>query len=370
MGVWYNIRSICIMERICIIGSGNWGSAIARIVGRNVKKYPGIFQPTVTMWVYEETVDGRLLTDWINTSHVNKKYLPGIALPDNVRACPDLVTSVKDSSLLVFVLPHQFVKRTCDTIKGHLLPNARGISLIKGVDNGMGGGLVLVSAYIQETLSLDMSVLMGANIANEVAQDMFCEATIGYSKEEDASIFQKLFDTPTFRISCVKDVAGVELCGALKNIVAIAAGIVDGLDLGENTKAAVIRIGLVEMMKFTELFAPPKCSSTRSTIFFESCGIADLITTCFGGRNRKLAEAHVRTGKSFEVLEQEMLEGQKLQGTLTAKEIYQILMTEKESIIHFPLFVSVYKICYEGMEVAKLLENLSDWSSLHHQNYQ
>lgn len=168
--------------------------------------------------------------------------------------------------------------------------------MIKGVDSSPKGGLVLVSNLISQILSIDVSVLMGANIANEVAQEMFCEATIGYKNKEYAERFKLLFDTPHFRINCVRDVEGVELCGALKNIVAIAAGIVDGLDLGENTKAAIIRIGLAEMKRFIDLFAPIN-ESERWETFFESCGVADLITTCFGGRNRKLAEAHVRTGK-------------------------------------------------------------------------
>ena len=355
------------LDKICIIGSGNWGSVIAKIVGNNAIKFPSIFNPTVTMWVYDETVEGRLLTDWINTSRVNQKYLPGIMIPQNVFACPDLLESIRGASMLIFVLPHQFVKRACETIRGHLLPGASGISLIKGVDSSTGGGLTLVSDLISKSLSIDMCVLMGANI--EVAQELFCEATIGYTNSEHVKKFKLLFDTTYFRIRSIRDVSGVELCGALKNIVAIAAGVVDGLHLGENTKAAIIRIGLMEMKRFAALYAPPICPHTRDSLFFESCGIADLITTCFGGRNRKLAEAHVKTGKSFELLEQEMLNGQKLQGTLTAQEIHHVL-SEKNEISHFPLFVSVYSICYEGMDPAQLISKLSESPFLQHESFQ
>lgn len=198
----------------------------------------------------------------------------------------------------------------------------------------------LISDLIASSLNVDVSVLMGANIANEVAQDKFCETTIGTSNPKDGDIFKQLFDTPTFRVSVVQDVAGVELCGALKNVVAIAAGLVDGLKyassyelicpfayltiyrLGDNTKAAVIRIGLLEMQRFSKLFY----EGVQDGTFFESCGVADVITTCFGGRNRKVAEAFVRTGKSFDVLEKEMLNGQKLQGTGTALDIHEILV--------------------------------------------
>ncbi len=135
----------------------------------------------------------------------------------------------------------------------------------------------------------------------------------------------------------------MELCGALKNIVAVGAGFVDGLGFGGNTKAAIIRIGLVEMMKFCKTFY----KGVKTDTFFESCGVADLITTCYGGRNRKCAEAFVKTGKSWEVLEKELLGGQKLQGTLTAKEVYMVLKNQK-LLGEFPFFHKVYLIAYEG----------------------
>lgn len=106
-----------------------------------------------------------------------------------------------------------------------------------------------------------------------------------------------------------------------QNIVACGAGFVDGLGLGDNTKAAVIRLGLMEMVKFVDVFYPGGKLST----FFESCGVADLITTCYGGRNRKVSEAFVRTGKSIKELEDEMLNGQKLQGPFTAEEVNYML---------------------------------------------
>lgn len=107
----------------------------------------------------------------------------------------------------------------------------------------------------------------------------------------------------------------------LQNIVACGAGFVDGLQLGDNTKAAVIRLGLMEMIKFVDVFYPGSKLST----FFESCGVADLITTCYGGRNRRVSEAFVRTGKSIKELEDEMLNGQKLQGPHTADEVNHML---------------------------------------------
>lgn len=110
----------------------------------------------------------------------------------------------------------------------------------------------------------------------------------------------------------------------LQNIVACGAGFVDGLNLGDNTKAAVIRLGLMEMTKFVDVFYPGSKLST----FFESCGVADLITTCYGGRNRKVSEAFVKTGQSIKQLEDSMLNGQKLQGPITAEEVNYMLKTK------------------------------------------
>ncbi|KAJ3413107.1 Glycerol-3-phosphate dehydrogenase [Chytridiales sp. JEL 0842] len=330
------------MEKVALIGSGNWGSAIAKIVGKNVHSFPE-FDKEVRMWVFEEVVDGQRLTEIINTRHENVKYLPNVILPDNVVAHPTLLKAVEGATLLIFVIPHQFVKGICEQLKGRVSPTACAISLIKGVDVAK-SGLQLISDVIRDSLDIDVSVLMGANIATEVAMENFCESTIGYRNEINALKWQKVFNTPYFKISAVADVAGVELCGALKNVVAIAAGLVDGLKYGENTKAAVIRIGLMEMRKFSKTFY----EGVKDDTFFESCGVADVITTCFGGRNRKVAEARVITGKSFDLLEKEMLNGQKLQGTLTAKEVYQILRLRGMKDDEFPLFTQVYKICYEG----------------------
>ncbi|XP_062374370.1 glycerol-3-phosphate dehydrogenase 1-like protein [Sardina pilchardus] len=332
-------------KKVCIVGSGNWGSAIAKIVGHNVKGN-NRFDPIVNMWVFEEMINGKKLTEIINSEHENVKYLPGHKLPKNVVAVPEITDAVKGADILVFVLPHQFIRKLCDQMKPHVKQGLIGISLIKGVDEGP-EGLRLISDIIREKLEADISVLMGANIANEVADEKFCETTIGAKNEANGHIFKELLQTPNFRITVVTESDTVELCGALKNIVAVGAGFCDGLGLGDNTKSAVIRLGLMEMIAFAKLFCK---GPVTSVTFLESCGVADLITTCYGGRNRKVAEAFVRTSKSISELEAEMLNGQKLQGPQTSAEVYQIL--KKQDIVDkFPLFVSVYRICFEGKPV-------------------
>ncbi|XP_048878617.1 glycerol-3-phosphate dehydrogenase [NAD(+)], cytoplasmic [Brienomyrus brachyistius] len=342
-------------KKVCLLGSGNWGSAIAKIVGANVAQNPK-FDKTVNMWVFEEVVNGRKLTEIINTEHENIKYLPGHKLPSNVVAVPELPDAVKGADILVFVVPHQFVGKVCDGIKDHIKKDALGMSLIKGVDEGP-EGLKLISDVIREKLGITMTVLMGANIANEVADEKFCETTIGCKNKEYGPLLKELMQTPNFRVTVVEESDVVEICGALKNVVAVGAGFCDGLGFGDNTKAAVIRLGLMEMIAFARIFCTGGPVSPAT--FLESCGVADLITTCYGGRNRKIAEAFVKTGKSIEELEKEMLNGQKLQGPATALEVNHILK-HKNLVEKFPLFTAVYQICYQGHPVKEFITCLQN----------
>lgn len=331
------------VEKVCVIGSGNWGTTVAKIIGKNVQNLPQVHDQ-VNMWVFEEIVDGKKLTDIINSEHENVKYLPGIKLTPNVVAVPDLVEAAKEATTLIFVTPHQFIKGICNTLKGHIAPHCKAISLVKGVHIS-DSGITLISEYLTKELNIQVSTLSGANIADEIAREEFSETTIGYRDPTHGTHFHSLFNTPYFRVNTVQDVHGVELCGALKNIVAVGAGFVDGLGLGSNTKAAIIRIGLIEMKTFAKKFL----TGVREDTFFDSCGVGDLMTTCYGGRNRRVAEAFVKTGKPFEELEEEMLNGQKLQGTITSQEVHQFL-SARGFVDEFPLFDRVYRICYEGLD--------------------
>jgi len=208
---------------------------------------------------------------------------------------------------------------------------------------------------------VDMSVLMGANVANEVAAGDFAEATIGCTSNEIGLKWCKLFNTPHNADSPCADVAGAELCGAMKNVVALGAGFCDGMGYGGNTKAAIIRIGLKEMQKFCEVFYGSR--KIKSETFLESCGVADLVTTCFGGRNRKCAEIFAKnvkegTKKDWATIEAEELKGQKLQGTGTCEDVMKaIIAAGKES--EFPLFSKIHKIAFEGAEPASIVLDIS-----------
>ncbi|XP_025832252.1 glycerol-3-phosphate dehydrogenase [NAD(+)], cytoplasmic isoform X4 [Agrilus planipennis] len=347
------VRNFCKMpsklKKVCIIGSGNWGSAIAKIIGKNVQKLPQ-FDNEVTMYVYEEIMNGEKLTEIINETHENVKYLPGHILPENVVAVPDVVDAAKDADFLIFVVPHQFIRTLCSTLLGKIKPTAVGLSLIKGFDQAEGGGIELISHIISRHLKIDCHVLMGANLAGEVANENFCETTIGCRNFRLAQTLKDLIETDYFRVVVVNDEEAVEVCGALKNIVACGAGFVDGLGLGDNTKAAVIRLGLMEMIKFVEIFYP----GCKLSTFFESCGVGDLVTTCYGGRNRRVSEAFVKTGKSIKQLEDELLNGQKLQGPFTAEEV-NFMSKTKNMQDKFPLFTAIHNICAGKLPAAELI---------------
>jgi glycerol-3-phosphate dehydrogenase (NAD+) len=340
-------------KKVAIVGSGNWGSAIARIVGSTTKQNPDKFDSTVNMWVFEEMIDGKKLSELINETHENVKYLPGKKLPENVVAITDVVETCKEADVLIFVIPHQFVTKVSQSLKGNVKKDAVAISLIKGLSTAQSDGIKLVSSEIKEILNIEVAVLMGANLAPEVANDNFCEATIGIRNKEHGAILKTLFNTDNFKINVVGDIEAVELCGALKNIVACAAGFSDGLGYGDNTKAAIIRLGMMEIVRFVNEYYPGAHLST----FFESCGLADLVTTCYGGRNRRVCEAYVKSNKSLAEVEKELLNGQSAQGPLTAEEVVELLRKTK-SEESYPLFVAVDRICKGELKPKDLIDCL------------
>ncbi|XP_031117667.1 glycerol-3-phosphate dehydrogenase [NAD(+)] isoform X1 [Ipomoea triloba] len=342
-----------IKSRVTVVGSGNWGSVAAKLIASNTLKLNS-FHDEVRMWVFEEVLPtGEKLSEVINKTNENVKYLPGIQLGKNVIADPDLEHAARDANMLVFVTPHQFMEGICKKLVGKIRKDAEAISLIKGMEVKMEGPC-MISTLITEQLGINCCVLMGANIANEIAVEKFSEATVGYRENKEiAQKWVQLFNTPYFMVSAVQDVEGVELCGTLKNVVALAAGFVDGLEMGNNTKAAIMRIGLREMKAFSKLLFP----SVKESTFFESCGVADVITTCLGGRNRKCADAFAKNGgkRSFDELEAEMLQGQKLQGVSTAKEVYEVLRY-RGWLELFPLFSTVHEICTGRLPPSAIVE--------------
>ncbi|CAO3669439.1 unnamed protein product [Rhizopus stolonifer] len=193
-------------------------------------------------------------------------------------------------------------------MKGHSTPHAREIFLIKGLEiTADSTRLFSKKKKTSHQLGIPCTALSGANIANKVALEKFCESTISCEK----MVYKNLFDTPYFCINVIQDTVGVQLCSALKNVVAVGAGLSDSLGYGNNTKAATIRLGLMEIRKFGLTFFG---DIVQTETFFESCGAADLINTSNDGRSRKVAEAFAQTGKPIFQLEEKLLDGQRYLG--------------------------------------------------------
>ena len=281
-----SLRTALKRHRVAMVGSGAWACAAVKLVAQNTLRLDPAdrFVDEVRMWVHEEEVGGRPLTDLINQRHENVKYLPGVALGDNVVATPSLRECVEGADVLILCAPHQFVGGIVRQCAGLLADGAIAVSLTKGL-RVRPEGPQLISELVRKELGVDCSVLMGANIAADIGRGELSEATIGYTVLANAQLLQDLFETESFYIQLVPDVAGAEMCGTLKNVVALAAGLVDGLGLGPNTKAAIMREGLAEMMALAKVLYP----GVRDATFLESCGVADLIATCTGGRNRRVA---------------------------------------------------------------------------------
>ena len=142
------------------------------------------------------------MTEIINSEHENVKYLPGRKLPENILAVPDIQEAAKDADILIVVIPHQFIARSLKPLNGKLKDGVIGISLVKGFDILPAGGIQLITSTIKQHLDIPMAVLMGANLAAEVADEEFCETTIGCKDESLGAIFKSLFQTPNFRYNC------------------------------------------------------------------------------------------------------------------------------------------------------------------------
>ncbi|EJW03708.1 hypothetical protein EDEG_02000 [Edhazardia aedis USNM 41457] len=371
-------------HRVAVIGNGNFGTAISKLLAENVLTHPD-FDQKVYLWTFEEQIEGKNLSAIINETHENVKYLKGTKLPKNVFAEPDILKCVDACDVLVFVVPHQFVKNIVQKIKekvalnscctdikcknchedpkinigsskgskkedknenepvneqvdvkkekcGHSCLNLKpsnseknnntkhlndkrkyhAVSLIKGLffDNNE---IQRVSEYISNELNLNCGVLMGANIATQIANDAVSEATLSCKNEKSQKILMKLFNSFKFRVSVTRSLECIELCGTLKNVVAIAYGIAKGLEYPDNTSVAILRNGLKEIIKFCEMF----CSYMDPMVFFESAGVADLIVSCLNGRNFKCGVC-VANKMCIKDVEKNM-DGQKLQGTSTSK---------------------------------------------------
>jgi len=353
-------------KKVVMVGSGAWACAAAKLVASNLRSgaHAEAFDRELVMWVHEEEVGGRPLSSIINEAGENVKYLPGVPLGTNVRAEPDLGAAAAGADVLLFCAPHEFISGIVTRLAalGVVPPGALACSLIKGM-RVRASGPQLISEMIRARLGTECSVLMGPNVAEQVAAGGMMEATLGVASPAAADVFVRLMDGPTFRVGVTPDLVGVEMCGTLKNVIALAAGFLTGLQEAEadagrpgpgadNATATLLRAGLAEMRAFSQRLYPSVATAT----FLEACGVGDLIASCTGGRNRRTAAAYARAladGRGageveagpagFAHLERTLLAGQRLQGVLTAGEVAAVLAARGWAA-DFPLFSTVYAI--------------------------
>lgn len=266
------------MSRITVIGGGAWGTGLAAVAGRR-----GDHQ--VRLWALEKEV-----CESINACHVNNLFLPGATLPGNITAGNDFREALERAEIVVSVMPSHHCRRTFEHMAQWLRPEMLFVSATKGVENDT---LLRMSEVIQEVVERycgfkpKVAALSGPSFAREVAESKPTAVTAASTDLAVAGRVQKSFSDPAFRIYVSDDVTGVELGGALKNVIAIAAGICEGLEIGHNAVAALITRGLVEITRLAVA-----CGAKPQTMA-GLAGVGDLVLTCTGGlsRNRSVGIA-------------------------------------------------------------------------------
>ncbi|BFF90475.1 serine/arginine repetitive matrix protein 1 [Drosophila madeirensis] len=347
--------------KVCIIGSEGWGSAIAASVSNNVTQLEG-FDSRAHIYVYDELVRSKYLSEVMNNCHENIKYLPGIRLPENLIAVNDLLAAAQNADILIFATPQHFVKSYCNILAGKVKENAIALSMVKGLAHVSDSEIDLYSNLISQQLDIPCYSLMSANSAMEMAQGKLCELTIGCNDEDDARLLTEVLQTDNCRVITVDDVDGVELCGTLKDIIALGAGFVDGLKLGENARVAALHLGVKEMMRFTMTFYP----NAKISTFFESCAVANSVASTYVDKNVTFAKSFITSGKTIQEIESNLLNGRKLLGPLVAAELNTFL-EEEDMQDEFPLFTAIHRVCQNEVEPETILETLRthpDLSSL------
>lgn len=354
-------------KSVSILGSGNWGSTVGKIIAENVTKYASVFNQRVNMYVYEEQVEGRDLSQIINTQHENVKYLPQIKLPPNLVAEPDILKCVQGADVLFLVLPFQFVGPTLTRVKDSVKAGAYAVTLAKGVYyDAENKDLLLLSQLTRKIWNVPCYSMMGANIANEVASDHLCETTVGCDDEGHARELSQILSNSNFLVQNSKDVAPVEMLGALKNIYAFGYGVLSQVpNVTHCTLVVLLRMAMIEMLTFIKNYCAKQNIPVHdlSQLTLHSCAYPDLLASSMGGRNarmgRMFSEDFFTKGKSLTIpeYEKEHLNGQKIQGTLTADEINKFLV-EHDLVSRYPLMMKIHQISHQQAEPQELLEAL------------
>jgi glycerol-3-phosphate dehydrogenase (NAD(P)+) len=321
---------------IGVVGAGSWGTALANLLA--VKGF------AVDHWVYEAEVMAQMLE-----KKENQRFLPGVILSDNLQPTGDLESVVAGKDLVLVATPSHVTRRTIARCANAIGSETAVVSASKGIENQTHLTMSGVLAQIIPGLSADrLAVLTGPSFAKEVARQMATVVTVAASDTNLAAFVQQVFVTPYFRVYTIDDRIGAELGAAVKNVIAIAAGVIDGLGLGLNTRAALITRGLVEIRRLgLAMGAQPRT-------FTGLAGVGDLILTCTGdlSRNHTIGK-RIGEGNKLKDLLAEM--HMVAEGVKTARSVYNL---SRERGVDMPISHAVYHVLYDDMDPKKALYQL------------
>lgn len=321
------------MTKIGVIGAGSWGTAIAKLLAGNGHE--------VTLWSRKETEAAAL-----REKHENESKLPGVKLPEELFFTSDLEGAVKDKELLVLAVPSTAVRSTANRISGWVEPGQIIVNLAKGIEEST--RMILTDIIEQEIPKANAAVLSGPSHAEEVGRGIPTTVVAGAKDKKTAEYIQNIFMNEVFRVYTSPDMLGIELGGALKNVIALAAGVADGLGCGDNTKAALITRGIAEMSRLGVAMGG------HIETFSGLAGIGDLIVTCASrhSRNRK-AGYLIGQGRTMQEAMEEVrmvVEGvYSARSAMALAEIYQINM---------PIVEEVNKVLFENKSAREAMTDL------------
>lgn len=319
-----------------VIGAGSWGTTLANLLAE--KGCP------VVLWCYEKSL-AKELADL----RENRVYLPGIRLCDGLKITSSLEEAVQDKKYLIIAVPSHVFRSVVGQMKPFLNEPAVVVTVSKGIENET---LLTMTGVLEEILppgwGESICALSGPSFAREVSQKVPTAVTVAAKKEEVAREVQHLFATPYFRVYRSTDCKGVELGGALKNVIALAAGICDGLGFGTNTRAALITRGLAEISRLgIKLGAKP-------LTFAGLAGMGDLVLTCTGdlSRNRNVGLKLGQGRKLSEILGQMKMVAEGVKTTFSAHAL------AKKVQVEMPIVEQVYKVLYEDKDPKQAVNEL------------
>ncbi len=320
--------------KVGIIGAGSWGTTLAVYLAKAGND--------VALWAHGEEQRERLTRD-----RKNALYLPDVSFPDSLSVVPAVEETVH-APVIVIATPVQFIRKTLESVDPVVVADAIFVSTSKGIERG---SLLRVSQLLNEILDVDPErfvCLSGPTHAEEVSRDDPAAIVAASPLITTAEKVQELFNSETLRVYATDDLIGVELGGSLKNVIALCAGIVDGLGLGDNSKAGLITRGLAEITRLGVALG------AQANTFSGLSGLGDLVVTCTSrhSRNRYVGEQIGKGRKLKEIVEEMAMVAE---GVTTTESVYQLALRND---VEMPITNQVYQILFEGKEPRVAIQEL------------